>query len=188
VIKQDTTLVKECLSGNRRAWEELVKRYSRLIYGIALRRNLSEDDAADVFQTVCIKLLANLEKLKDDQHLLGWMITTAKHECSHLLRQRQRHQTSLPPVLSESILESRSVGDVWPDDLVMQLEEEHLVHLAVADMNIRCRQLIELLYLTDPPTTYLDVSRRLDIPSGSIGPTRARCLKGLKEKLMKLGF
>jgi len=188
MLKQDNTLVRECLSGNRKAWEQLVQRYSRLIYGVALRRGLGEEDAADVFQTVCVKLLANLEKLKDDQHLIGWMITTAKHECSHLLRQKYRQHTSFSQTTGDSKLDSLAAEDGLPMDMVIQLEEEHLVRLAVEDLNLRCRQLIELLYLDNPPASYADVSARLDIPSGSIGPTRARCLKGLKEKLLKSGF
>jgi RNA polymerase sigma factor (sigma-70 family) len=187
MTKPDNKLVRECLSGSREAWEALVTRYSRLIYGIALRRGLSQDDAADVFQTVCVKLLANLEKLKDDQHLTGWMITTAKNECTHLFRQKQRLHMPLPFKDGEELM-ALAADDPWPQEILLRLEEEQLVRREVENLSGRCRQLIDLLYLADPPLSYEDVSRMMEMPVGSIGPTRARCLKCLKERLEKLGF
>lgn len=186
--KPDNRLVQECLSGNREAWESLVQRYSRLIYSIALRSGLSEDDAADIFQAVCVKLLANLEKLKDDKHLTGWLITTAKHECVHTLRQRQRTQSLMPIHNNDSKLALLAADDPFPDEAMVHVEEEHMVRQAVTELNTRCRQLIELLYLADPPASYVDISQSMNMPIGSIGPTRARCLKNLKERLEKLGF
>jgi RNA polymerase sigma factor (sigma-70 family) len=188
MTKPDNKLVRECLSGSREAWESLVQRYSRLIYGIALRRGLSQDDAADVFQTVCVKLLANLEKLKDDQHLTGWMITTAKNECTHVYRQRQRLYSPSPSNDTGEKMALLATDDPWPIEVVVQLEEEQLVRREVENLPDRCRRLIELLYLADPPLSYEEVSAFLEMPVGSIGPTRARCLKGLKERLEKLGF
>lgn len=188
MTKPDNRLVQECLSGNRGAWESLVQRYSRLIFSIALRSGLSEDDAADVFQVVCVKLLANLEKLKDDKHLTGWLITTAKHECFHTLRQKSRIQSLHASGDADSTLEVVAAEDGHPDEAILQAEQEHLVRQAVVELGGRCRQLIESLYLTDPPATYVDVSQRMNMPVGSIGPTRARCLKNLKERLEKLGF
>jgi len=188
MVKQDSTLVKECLSGNRKAWEILVERYSRLIYSIALRRGLGEEDAADVFQTVCVKLLANLEKLKNDQHLIGWMITTAKYECSHLLRQKYRQHTSLSQDTGNSKLENIVAEDELPMDQIIQLQEEDMVRQAVEELGPRCQQLINMLYLSTPPLSYAEVAAQLDVPVGSIGPTRARCLKTLKDKLVKAGF
>src|SRR5579871_3942053 len=124
MIAPDSTLLHECLSGDRRAWEILIQRYSRLIFSIVLRSGLSEDDAADIFQSVCVKLLANLEKLKDDQHLLGWMILTAKRECGQLHRQRQRLHSLDAGESSADLLASDTP---LPAEVVLQLEEEHLV-------------------------------------------------------------
>ena len=69
--RSDDRLVQGCLGGDRRAWESLVQRYARLLYGIARGYGLSEDEAADVFQTICMRLIQKLEKLRDDQHLTG---------------------------------------------------------------------------------------------------------------------
>jgi RNA polymerase sigma factor (sigma-70 family) len=189
MTKPDKTLVRECIQGKREAWETLTRRYSRLIYSIALRCGLNEDDAADVFQSVCVKLLANLERLNDDQHLTGWLITTARHECASVLRQRNRIQQAAPsPIEGESKLSLLPADDPLPVDTLVQIEEENLVRQAVEDMGGRCRELIELLYLSDPPATYGDAAQRLRMPVGSVGPTRARCLKTLKESLLKRGF
>src|SRR5207253_7902824 len=63
-MDSDRPLIRACLAGDRQAWETLIRRYQRLLYAIPIRCGLSEDDAADVFQTVCVRLLENLEKLR----------------------------------------------------------------------------------------------------------------------------
>jgi len=187
-MKQDNALVRECLAGNKKAWESLIERYSQLIYGIARRRGLTEEDAADVFQTVCVKLLSNLERLKDDQHLIGWMVTTAKNECSYILRQTSRQPLSYLQEIDDSKLARMTRLEDLTEEQILQLEEEHLVRVSVEQLGQRCQELIGLLYLESPPCSYADVAIRLDIPLGSIGPTRARCLKTLKGKLIQAGF
>jgi len=88
--EDDRTLVRACLDGNRRAWETLIQRYQRLLYAIPQRCGLSEDDAADVFQTVCLRLLQNLGNLRDERSLTSWLITTASREAWRVRRQRRR--------------------------------------------------------------------------------------------------
>jgi len=73
-------------------------------------------------------------------------------------------------------------------DTLIQLEEDHLMRLAVAELSPRHRRMIELLYFTDPPATYVEISQQLNMPVGAIGPTRARSLKSLKQKLAQMDF
>ncbi len=183
--RSDHSLVLGCLAGDRRAWEDLVRRYARLLYGIARRYGLSEDEAADVFQTVCLRLIQNLEKLRDDQHLTGWLITSTRNECGHVLRKKWRENTAED---SESLLQSATGAGPSPDEEVLRLEEGHIVRLAVEELDPRCRQLLELLYLEETPASYTEVSQKLSISLGGIGPTRARCLDRLRKKLLQRGF
>jgi len=186
----DRSLVRACQEGDRRAWETLVHRYERLLYAIPLRCGLSEDDAADVFQTVCIKLLENLGKLRDERHLTGWLITTARHESWRVYRQKSRYMG----------LEEEGAGDagdassappgasLLPQEAVLRLEEEQMVRRAVQELGDRCRTLLEWLYQTDPTPSYAEIAKRLNVPIGAIGPTRARCLQQLKKTLQKMDF
>jgi RNA polymerase sigma factor (sigma-70 family) len=182
--RSDDRLVLGCLGGDRRAWESLVQRYARLLYGIARGYGLSEDEAADVFQTICLRLIQNLEKLRDDQHLTGWLITSTRHECAHVLRKKNRENTAED---SESFL-LLAATDPSLDEAILRLEEGHMVRLAVEELDPRCRQLLELLYLEETPASYTEVSKKLSISVGGVGPTRARCLDRLRKKLLQMGF
>lgn len=187
----DRPLVQACLAGDRQAWETLIRRYERLLYSIPLRCGLTEDDAADVLQTVCLRLLENLEKLRDETHLTGWLITTAKHESWRVQRQKRR-QVSLDEVSDGSggavAIDLLVAEDPLPHEAVVRLEEEQTVRLALRELGDRCRILLELLYQQDPPPSYAEIARRLDVSEGAIGPTRARCLQKLKKVLESMGF
>src|SRR5438874_170812 len=115
----DRSLIRACLAGDRQAWETLIRRYERLLYSIPLRCGLSEDDAADVFQTVCVRLLENLEKLRDEGHLTGWLITTAKHEAWRVRRQKNRQgsfNVGDPESAPDALLESLATDDPLPHE------------------------------------------------------------------------
>jgi RNA polymerase sigma factor (sigma-70 family) len=77
----DKSLIQSCLHGDRQAWDRLILRYERLIYNIPLRAGLSMEDAADIFQDVCLLLMNNLEKLTGDYNVAGWLTTTTRWEC-----------------------------------------------------------------------------------------------------------
>jgi RNA polymerase sigma factor (sigma-70 family) len=187
----DSALVRACQAGDRRAWETLIRRYQRLLYAIPIRCGLSEDDAADVFQTVCVRLLENLHKLRDEEHLTGWLITTARRESWRVQRVRRR-DTPLgsddPEDAGESPLDNLTATDLLPQEEAMRLEEEQLVRGAMEELSERCRTLLGWLYHTDPPPQYAEIARRLNVPVGAIGPTRARCLQQLKRILQRHGF
>src|ERR1043165_33850 len=86
-MRSDRSLLDGCLAGDAKAWQKLIVRYERLIYKIALKSGLSVDDADDMFQTVCLRLYQNLAKLRNDQHITGWLILTAKREAWRLCGQ-----------------------------------------------------------------------------------------------------
>ena len=182
--------MRGCQSGDRQAWETLILRYERLIYGIALRSGLSEDDAADVFQTVCLRLLENLEKLRDDGHLKGWIILTAKHEAwrVHRLKRRQQPFTEADSDDSPDGIAAQPATDPLPLDSLIHLEEEQMIRVGIEELGDNCQTLLRLLYHTDPPSTYAEIARKMNISEGAIGPTRARCLQKLKKILLNMGF
>jgi RNA polymerase sigma factor (sigma-70 family) len=184
----DRLLVRACLAGDRNAWETLVRRYERLIYAVPVRCGLSPDDAADVFQTVCLKLLENLERLREHDRLGGWLATTANRECWRVQRLVRRdlplESAGEGPSSDETLADT---GPLPPDEL-LRLEEAQLVRAACEELQERCRRLLTLLYFTDPTPSYADIAQELGMPEGGIGPNRARCLQRLRKLLERGGF
>src|ERR1700693_4989567 len=88
--RDDRTLVSACLEGDHSAWEALIARYQRLIYSIPIKARLSQDDAADIFQSVCLKLYEKLATIRDSQRISSWLITTASRECWRLSARNRR--------------------------------------------------------------------------------------------------
>jgi len=189
VPPSDRTLLERCRAGDRGAWQSLVERYQRLLYGTARRCGLAEEDAADLFQTVWLRLLENLDTIQDEQHLTGWLILTARREAWRVVRRRGR-ETSLPTANPETGGEADLEDPLalLPEAELVRLEEQQLVRAGLAELGERCRNLLGWLYQTDPPVPYAEIARRLDVSIGAIGPTRARCLQQLRRILERRGF
>jgi RNA polymerase sigma factor (sigma-70 family) len=175
----DTQLIQACLGGDGRAWESLLERYERLIYSIPRRYGMSEADAAEVFQNVCIALLEQLSRLRDHARLGAWLVTTTRRECWRQWRQRD----SAEPLSQNGPIVPAQASDAPPEDVVAEYEEYTRVRLAVERLAEGCRDLLWLLYYDQEQPSYQDIAARLHISVGSIGPTRARCLAKLRVAL-----
>jgi RNA polymerase sigma factor (sigma-70 family) len=182
----DRELIALCLEGEEAAWETIIRRYQRLVYSIPLKAGLGEEAAADVFQSVCVRLVEHLGTLKDRGKLASWLITTTTRECWRSSNRRRREAPlgeggdgGAPPAGLE-VADERPL----PEHEHLQLEQQERVRRAVEALPDRCRALLELLYYNEDRPSYEEISRRLDIPVPSIGPTRARCLDKLR-KLME---
>lgn len=176
----DAALLAACLAGNEVAWTELVNRYTRLIYSIAFKSGLNEQDAADVVQNVFTIVLRRLESLRDTERFSAWLITTARRE-SWRTRKLQREgplDDTIEPVDSEPAAA----------DQVIAWEQAAITHQALNQLGGRCQRLLELLFLRDPRPGYESIATELDISVGSIGPIRGRCLKRMKAHLTDLGI
>src|SRR6266849_3895167 len=92
----DTRLVRECLKGDEAAWSALIDKYKNLIFSIPLKYGFSADDATDIFQAVCLELLAELHKLRKPKALRKWIMQITAHKCFHWKRQQQRVESSAP--------------------------------------------------------------------------------------------
>jgi len=179
----DERLILACRRGEEEAWRMLIERYQRLIYAIPRRAGLGEELAAEVFQQVFAILVENLDHLTQPAQIQAWLVTTAKRETWHVLRRERRGHSSAgaDDKLADETL-SLPDGAPLPDEVLLRLEEQHTVRLALGELDERCRRLLTLLFYQEEPPAYSEIAATLGIKEGSIGPTRARCL----QKLLRL--
>ena len=180
---QDEFLVKECLSGNQAAWSALIDKYKNLIFSIPIKRGFSSDDAADIFQAVCLALVSELPRLRSPRALPAWLIQTTSRKCFRWQDTSRRYSNT--ELQEETLLDESSKV---PEELVAQLEREHIVRDAVSELSTDCKRLVELLFYQTPSPSYDDLASALGTPKGSIGPTRIRCLEKLRRLLEEKGF
>jgi RNA polymerase sigma factor (sigma-70 family) len=183
VTWSDARLVRACLSGNEPAWSTLIAKYKNLIYSIPMKYGASPEDAADIFQAVCLELFSELPRLRKPAALRGWLITVAAHQSFHWKRRvRHRAEDEL------TSLETEKLGIDPAPDLIEQVEREQMLRQAVAALPARCQEMIRLLFYHQPQLSYRDVAARLGLATGSIGFIRGRCLRRLQRTLEKWGF
>jgi RNA polymerase sigma factor (sigma-70 family) len=186
----DAELVALCKAGDARGWRLLVQRYQRLVYAVARRAGLDEHAAADVFQTVFSRLLQALPGLQQPDRLRAWIVTTAKRESLLQLRRGQR-TVSLTPAAegdSDAAAEEELIDEApLPEQLLGELQQLHLLRLSMAQLDARCHGLLTLLFADEEDRLpYEQIAVQLDMPAGSIGPTRARCLGKLRALLARV--
>ena len=186
--RSDEQLLAACRRGEEDAWEALVLRYQRLIYTIPRRAGLGEDAAAEIFQDVFTTLLESIEGIEQPSRLQAWLVTTAKRKTWRAVGRAK----ALRPFASEEGDEDEmyDLADegLLPDELLTRLEEQHLVRAAIGELGERCRTLLQMLFYAAEPPPYSEIAAALGTSEGSIGPTRARCLKKLLDELKKKGF
>jgi RNA polymerase sigma factor (sigma-70 family) len=180
--EEDARLVQRCRSGEAAAWTELVQRYQRLVYAVVRSIGLDDHLAADVFQTVFARLIEHLPTLAQPERLQAWIVTTTKREA---LRMRQRGQRTVSMTREDGEgpgLEDTLVDDSpGAEDQLSDLQQLHHLRLGMDRLDERCRSLLLLVFRDDgEQLPYDQVAQRLGMPTGSIGPTRSRCLDKLR--------
>lgn len=181
-----TELVEAAVEGDEASWAGIVERYTPLLVSVLRGYRLGEDDLRDVAQTVWLRLVEHLGSLREPRALPMWIITTAKNESVRVLKARAR--TSPFSALYEDDAEIPQTADTDDLDAALLREERRTALLsAFAELSERDRTLLALL-VADPPIPYADISSRLGMPIGSIGPTRARVLARLRGSPSLVGF
>ncbi|WP_117212444.1 RNA polymerase sigma factor [Allorhizocola rhizosphaerae] len=171
-------LLESAAAGDQRAWDSIVDRYSGLVWSVARGFRLNQADAADVHQATWLRLVEQLGSIRDPERLGAWLATTARREALGLLRRANRDV----PTDDMFAFERQDVARPEPDHHVLVRERDHALWRAFSELPGSCQSLLRML-LVDPPPSYAEVSAALDIPIGSIGPTRARCLEHLRRKV-----
>jgi RNA polymerase sigma factor (sigma-70 family) len=175
-------LCEQCLVGNEQAWNALIDRYKNLIFSIPIKYGFSRDDASEIFQQVCLKLLAELPAIRDPGSLPAWLIRVTSHKCFHWGGRERLHERV-----------DGETGDIpaeeaAADELVWQLEREQILREALLQISDRCRSLIHMLFFEEPAVPYDDIADKLNLARGSIGFIRMRCLRQLRLRLQERNF
>jgi RNA polymerase sigma factor (sigma-70 family) len=155
------------------AWDAIVVRYGPTVRGVARRHRLGHADQDEVVQQTWIRLLGAVDRINQPDALAGWLATTARRECLRILTAR-RHEV---PVEEASAIPAPAVEGV--EERVAAEERHAALREALGGLRERQQRLLGLL-LCDPPLSYEEVGRRLEMPVGSIGPTRLRCISRLR--------
>ena len=191
----DEALLVACLRGEQAAWDALVDRYAGLIYSIPLKYGLTEADAGDVFQSVCVTLLEKLGTIRDPRRLAAWLITTTTRESWAVVRGRSRELVGAVAAGRHGGEEDRPLADEsvdpspLPEEELLALERQALVRNAVRQLSDGCRRLVEALFTdAEQRRSYQELAEALGVPLNSLGPTRARCLAKLRRLLDAAGY
>ena len=176
-------LVTRAAGGDPAAWAAIVERYGPLVWSICARFQLSNHDREDVGQNVWLLLVEQLGKLREPAALPGWIATTTHRECLRVVtaaRKSERLGTGLDDAL-------QFVDNTIIDEEILMAERNAALRAAFAELPPKCRRLLAML-TCDPPYSYAEISDKLQIPVGSIGPQRARCLERLRRSSALSGF
>lgn len=173
-MSDNEKLLAAAAQGDQAAWAALVARHNGLLWSVARGFRMDTAEAGDAVQTTWLRLVENLDRIKEPERLASWLVTTVRHECLLLLRRGKRE---------------RLTGDdefaAIPDDAdpldagLLTDERDAALWAAFGRIGERCQRLLRVL-MASPPLSYAEISVQLEMPVGSIGPTRARCLGQLR--------
>ncbi|GGN90953.1 RNA polymerase sigma factor [Actinoplanes lobatus] len=175
---ETAVLVHRAAAGDSRAWEALVRAYAGLVWSVARAHRLGSADAEDVAQTTWERFARSLDTLKEPEHAGAWLATTARRESLRVLTARNRVTptgdlawTGMSPAAEDVV--------VAGDEEVRRAELAGRVWRALDRLGDACQRLLRVL-MAEPPPSYVEAAAALDMPIGSLGPTRRRCLEKLR--------
>lgn len=176
-------LVIRAAGGDQGSWDSLVERFASMVLSVARGCGLSPADAADVSQTTWLRFVQHLDRIEQPERVAGWLATTARRESLRVLRMSGRQ-------IPTDFDEFARVGDApaaAPDSHLLSAERDVALSMIFAQLPPRCQCILRSL-ARDGAMSYEDLGQLLDMPIGSIGPTRARCLERLRRLAVTAGL
>lgn len=170
-------LMARCRAGEQMAWEELVRELSGLVYSIPVRAGFAQDEVDDIVQSVFAILVRRIDSIEDPQALPKWFTVTTQRACWREIRSgRSRRSRERDHALHASDSDYEAVQKIAEAEY-----RAEVVRSAMQKIGRPCERLLRLLFGESRGKSpgYSGISEVLGMPVGSIGPTRARCLKRL---------
>ena len=178
-----TDLLERARAGDSVAWEEIVRRYSSVVFATVRSFRLQEADVLDAVQMTWLRFAENCHRVQYPERLAGWLATTARRECLHILRQQTKHTLTSADAVADNVIDP----GLGPEQRVIERDTARTLWNLVAELSPLRRTLLRALF-TDNPDPYADVARTVGMPPGGIGPTRARALQQLRRRLDETGL
>ena len=169
-------------AGDQAAWEQLVERYSRLVWSVTRSFRFTDSDAADVTQTTWMRLLEHIDRIDPDR-VAAWLSVTARRECLRVIALRKR----VVLAYDDATFDEVPAVQADPDERLLSGERAGEVRRAMETLPERWQQMLDML-MADPPRSYAEIAEALGMPIGSIGPIRGRCLDKLRAQLGPLSM
>ncbi len=164
----DAVLVARCREGDDEAWRELVERFSRYVYAIAVQGfRLAPHDAEDVFQDVFARVYERLDSLREDDAVRPWIAQLTRRLCIDRLRSGAREQPG-----------EEELADVPAEDVLAEVEQAFDVHEALAELPENCQEILDRFFARDE--SYRTIGDSLGLPAGTIASRISRCLDKLR--------
>lgn len=177
-------LLTAASEGDQEAWNVITDRFTNLLWSVARSYRLNQDDAADAVQNTWLRLLENLTRIDNPEALPGWLSTTARREALGVLRKRGRDVLTRNEDISSDVVD---VDAAQLDSALLEDERDVQLWASFSRLSERCQQLLRVLMACDRPV-YVEVAATFDMPIGSIGPTRMRCLERLRKIVVESGY
>ncbi len=169
--------------GDPATWEEIVRRYGKIVSVTVRSFRLQDADALDAVQMTWLRLAENAHRVQFPERLGGWLTTTARRECLHILR----HRVKLASQPFDAVTETVADSSVGPEQRVIDADTAQTLWKLVDELPPRRRTLLRALF-TDNPPPYAQIAHIAGIAPGAIGPTRARTLRQLRGRLEQHGL
>jgi RNA polymerase sigma factor (sigma-70 family) len=174
--EENCALVRAAAAGDSQAWNGLVSRYVALLWSIAFRHGLNENDAADVVQNTWLRLFEHIDDVREPARVGSWLATTAQREALRIVAQHKR----MVPSDDEATFDGADRLQAPVDEQLLARELADQAVAALQALPPTWRALVVAL-TQDPPLTYEEIVADLGVPIGSIGPTRGRSVRKLRE-------
>ncbi len=171
--------IESLIAGDEASWRTIMEDYGGLVRVACRRVRLSADDREDAEQNAWLAAFRAIDRLRDLDKLPSWIYSIAYRAALDIATRRR------PDLAADDA--DRDVGDM-PDEapdveeVIMAVEDAKRLRSLVTSLDPRCRELLSALFLEEPRPSYEEIVARTEIPIGSIGPSRGRCLKKLQKR------
>jgi RNA polymerase sigma factor (sigma-70 family) len=169
-------------AGDQAALDRLVRRLTPMLWHVVRAYGLDTATAEDVVQSTWLTLVRSGDRIADPQAVVKWLTVTARREAW-----RQARGAIRVVYTDVEVIDLREPAESGPEAVAIRVGTAEVLWRAVSRLDQRCQRMLRIVAFADRPN-YEAVSKALDMPVGSIGPTRSRCLAKLRVLLETSGW